>query len=42
MQVTKEKDGETLLGYEIPGKGFVPGSEPMETSRLAVTPPPLD
>jgi hypothetical protein len=37
-----EKDGVTLIGHEIPGKGFVPGTEPIETLRPAVVPPPLE
>ena len=37
-----EKDGETLIGHEVPGVGFVPGTTPIETSRAAVPPPPLD
>ena len=35
-------DGVTLVGHEILGKGFVPGTEPIETTRAAVVPPPLD
>lgn len=37
-----EKDGETLIGHEVPGVGFVAGTTPIETSRAAVTPAPLE
>lgn len=37
-----EKDGVTLIGHEVLGKGFVPGTKPLETTRAAVVPPPLD
>ena len=37
-----EKDGVTLIGHEVLGKGFVPGTEPIERTRPAVEPPPLD
>jgi hypothetical protein len=37
-----EKDGVTLIGHEIPGKGFVAGTKPITTSRSAAVPPPLE
>lgn len=33
-----EADGETLIGYEVPGEGFVATTKPRETSRLGVVP----
>lgn len=33
-----EADGETLLGHVIPGKGFVPGADPIPLTRTAPVP----